>query len=309
MEKSGSINNNDMKKIDFLVKQRLIQLSGSCFWLWSSYYTFLSSCGVPSRLISRYPRTVYSKYDVMRNILNDLENDQNLDVIESIISNFYKLDSAVDDNDSLDPEKAKRFLSEFKELIGNDPIDKAIQKKANEENRKRALEKNEEMKAYREVLEQIKRDFFELTKDDPEFSPQQRGFELEKLFYRLIELEEFEFTKPYKTKGEQIDGHFRYEKFDYLVEIKWIQSQIRQDDLAIFDRKIQGKAQSTRGLFFAVNGFDENGIQKFSGNSPRIVLMDVQDFIKILEGRITFFDCLKTKVAGLVRHGDIFCSL
>ena len=52
-----------------------------------------------------------------------------------------------------------------------------------------------------------------------ELTPQQRGYKLEDLFCDLLELHEMDYKRPYKTRdGEQIDGHFRYEKFDYLFE-------------------------------------------------------------------------------------------
>ena len=116
----------------------------------------------------------------------------------------------------------------------------------------------------------------------------------------------WEYTKPYKTPdGEQIDGYFKYEKFDYLVECKWEDGFIKQRDLSIFDGKIRGKAQSTRGLFLAANGFDENAIQKFSGDSPRIILMSGDDLAMILNGQVLFYDALKAKVEAIVRYGNI----
>lgn len=123
-------------------------------------------------------------------------------------------------------------------------------------------------------------------------------------------LSEIDFSKSYKTPdGEQIDGHFKYEKFDYLVECKWESGVIKQKELSIFDGKIRGKAQSTRGLFLAANGFDLNAIQKFSGDSPRIILMTGDDLAMILSGQVLFFDAMKAKVDAIVRYGDINFSL
>jgi hypothetical protein len=126
------------------------------------------------------------------------------------------------------------------------------------------------------------------------------------MFFCLLALEEFEHASPYKSNGEQIDGWFKFEKFDYLLEIKWISSLAKQADVSVFDGKIRNKAQSTRGLFFAINSFDDNVIEKFSGDSPRIIFMDGQDFIGILEERTTFYDCMKAKVQALVQHGKVF---
>lgn len=98
---------------------------------------------------------------------------------------------------------------------------------------------------------------------------------------------------------------FRYEKFDYLIESKWEDGPIKQKDLSIFDGKIRGKAQSTRGLFLAANGFDENAIHKFSGDSPRVILMTGEDLAIVLSDRVLFHDAMKAKVEAIVRYGNI----
>ena len=128
--------------------------------------------------------------------------------------------------------------------------------------------------------------------------------------FDLLQLNEFEYSKPYRTPdGKQIDGHFRYEKFDYLVEIKWTDGLTKQKDLSIFDGKIRGKAQSTRGLFLSANGFDDNAVAKFSGDSPRIILMTGADLSIILSAQISFHDAMKAKVDAIVRFGNILYSL
>ena len=77
-------------------------------------------------------------------------------------------------------------------------------------------------------LEDFNRTFAELASSS-EISPQKRGFALESLFFELLAYCEFEFQKPYRVAaGAHIDGHFRYEKFDYLVEAKWTEEPALQ---------------------------------------------------------------------------------
>ena len=133
---------------------------------------------------------------------------------------------------------------------------------------------------------------------------------MERLFFDLLNFAEFEHARPYRTpNGEQIDGHFRYEKFDYLVEVKWTAEPTKQRDLAVFDGKIRGKAQSTRGFCLAANGFDNDTVNKFSGDAPRIVLMTGEDLAIVLDGRLPFFDVMKAKVDAIVRYGNINFSV
>ena len=96
-----------------------------------------------------------------------------------------------------------------------------------------------------------------------------------------------------------------YEKFDYLVEAKWITGPTKQPDLSIFDGKIRGKAQSTRGLFLAADGFDGNAVEKFSGDAPRIVLMTGEDLAIVLDGTLPLADVMRAKVDAIVRYGNI----
>jgi len=209
------------------------------------------------------------------------------------------------DRDSLDEKKAKQLLGEFKGLVGNDPIENEIQKRKQIEARKKYTSTVVDHKARKERLESLNSLFINLTTSS-DYTSQQRGYKLEDLFCDLLQLSEMEYSRPYKTPdGEQIDGHFRYEKFDYLVECKWEDGLIKQKDLSIFDGKIRGKAQSTRGLFIAANGFDENAVTKFSGESPRIILMTGEDLAMVLNGQVLFYDALKAKVEAIVRYGNI----
>ena len=293
-----------MAKLNYDIKQQMITLAGACFWYWNGFYTFLESCDVPRRLYEKYPKGAFSKYDVMRNILGDLEDADKSDILNNIISNFFRMRGPAD-SDVPDPEKARKLLQEFRESVGNDPIEKELERRKRDEAKKRYQREIDSSKSFQNRVEDLNHQFVSLH-NNSDVTPQQRGYALENLFCDLLELNEIEYKRPYKTPdGEQIDGHFRYEKFDYLIESKWEQGTIKQKDLAIFDVKIRGKAQSTRGLFLAANGFDENAVAKFSGDSPRIILMTGEDLALILGGRIELSDALNVKLDAIVRYGNI----
>jgi len=296
------------KRINFEVKEKMVSLAGTCFWFWNSFYSFLDSCGVPKSLQNRFPKEAFNKYQVMRNILSTLEENNQVDIINNIISNFYRLRQPAD-KDYLDCKKALQLLDEFRKLVGSDPIEEEIKKREKKKAKQNYQRTINEKIIYTKKLEELNIQFARLATLN-ELTPQQRGFKLEELFFDLLQLNEFEYSRPYRTPdGEQIDGHFRYEKFDYLVEIKWTDGLTKQKDLSIFDGKIRGKAQSTRGLFLSANGFDDNAVTKFSGDSPRIILMTGADLAIILSDQISFHDAMKAKVDAIVRYGNILCSL
>lgn len=282
----------------------MVELTGACFWYWDGLYSFLDSCNVPRTMQRKYPRETFNKYTFMRALLGDIDQAGNSELINSIASGFFRLKGPID-RDNLDEKKAKKLLDEFRATIGDDPIEAEILKR--ERDRAKVVREqsitNQREQAKR--LESINAEFLELVSTS-DITPQQRGFKLEQLFFQLLHLSDIEHTKPYRTQdGEQIDGHFRYEKFDYLVEIKWTQDPAKQPELSIFDGKIRGKAQSTRGFFVSANGFDDVAIQKYSGDAPRMILMTGEDLALVLSGRIHFADAMKAKVDSIVRRGRI----
>lgn len=295
------------KRLGYEVKEAMVALSGACFWFWNGFHSFLDTCGVPHSLRARYPRESFNKYDLMRNILTDLENAGDLDAVQALVSGFYRLRGAVD-RDKLDVGRAKTMLDEFRQLVGNDPIEAEVKRREQQAARETHKANVGERQAQQRQLEELNASFLKLSALE-DMTPQSRGFKLEALFFDLLRLCEFECSLPYRHSGEQIDGQFRYEKFDYLVEAKWTKGPSKQAALSVFDGKIRGKAQSTRGFFISASGFDDNAIAKFSGDAPRIILMTGEDLALVLSGMITLPDAMRAKVDAIVRHGRILLEL
>lgn len=295
------------KRLGYEAKEIMVSLAGACFWFWSGFYSFLDSCGVSRSLQARYPRESFNKYDLMRNILTDLENAGELDTIQALVSGFFRLSGPVD-RDKLDVPKAKKLLADFRQLVGDDPIDAEVKRRERQVARATLKESQAERQAQKRRLEELNASFLRLSSLE-DISPQARGYRLETLFFDLLQLCEFEFSPPYRHPGEQLDGHFRYEKFDYLVEAKWTKDPSTQGDLSVFDGKIKGKAQSTRGFFISASGFDQNAVAKYSGDAPRIVLMTGEDLALVLSGMIIFADAMRAKVDAIVRYGRILLEL
>jgi hypothetical protein len=84
---------------------------------------------------------------------------------------------------------------------------------------------------------------------------QSAGYSLEDLLKDLFALFEIEYRKSYKTPTQQIDGSFRFEGFDYLVEAKWRKDFPSEQEIGGFKHKVDGVLESTRGLFVSVQGF------------------------------------------------------
>jgi hypothetical protein len=94
----------------------------------------------------------------------------------------------------------------------------------------------------------------------------------------------------------EIDGSFHFRGFTYLVEAKWESQSPTFSDLAKLKANLDGKAESTRGFVVAMAGNDENVLEHMfavSRRSPNnLVLVDGQDMVAILEGRLALVDAL-----------------
>lgn len=290
-----------MKKIDFNTKNKIVTLAGTCFWYWNTFYSFLESCEIPSSIYMQFGKEA-GKFQVMRSLLEFLERQEKYVLIKNIAVELYNFKPTEKEIDHI---RANELLEDFRKSVGKNLIEDEVDKEKIRNQIESRKKLAQEYKSKKDSLSNIKNEFLDLQSSQDK---QQRGFNLEKIFFRILELEEFEFKAPYKTQGEQIDGHFKFDKFDYLVEIKWTDKQSKQTDLSIFNGKIASKAQSTRGIFLSINGFDGNCIMKNSGNNPRIIFMDGKDLYCILDDRVSFFDLMKLKVDQLVRTGRIYVN-
>jgi hypothetical protein len=104
--------------------------------------------------------------------------------------------------------------------------------------------------------------------------PQARGYSLEDLLAELFELREIAYRRSYRTPTEEIDGHFGFKGFDYLVEARWRRDPPTEADLAAFKGKVDRKIQSTRGPLVSIPGFRQEVVLRFThGTTSNIVLM------------------------------------
>ena len=241
----------------------------------------------------------------MRNILSDLEDNGQIETILLILSNLYNL-KKIPDAKVPDPAKSKRLLQDLKELCGEDLLEQKIKQQKVEDQRKIRSAQIDDKLSYEQKLANIKNELYELIKLD---NPHKRGFALEPLINKLFFLNEIEYHKSFKTETDQIDGYFKFDKFDYLVEAKWEKAPIDKGDLSEFQNEVVRRIESTRGLFVSMSGFNPNHISLFEGASPRVILMDGEDLTLILEGRFHLVDALNLKITHAVKNGKIFYRL
>lgn len=140
-------------------------------------------------------------------------------------------------------------------------------------------------------LEGLKARFLELRASE---SPQQRGLELESFLANLLALFDLEPRLSYTTPLEQIDGSFRLNSHDYIVEAKWQTKPVSREAVDTFASKIGRKGKNALGLFVAVNGLSSVAREAHRERTP-FITMDGADLYAVLEGRIRLDDLLSIK--------------
>ncbi|HRU78214.1 MAG TPA: restriction endonuclease [Rectinema sp.] len=258
---------------------------------------FLVSAGVPKSLVQKY-KNLY-KFTWIKAILNDLDQMEDGPTIEKrILTELCKL-RKLPDNGVSNTEIALKNLREIKllaiehDLFVEEERASAINKK------KLAAEKARIIEERSLRLEKLHKAFM-----DGIVGPnrQQAGYSLEDILAELFSLFCIEYRKSYKISTQQIDGHFKFESFDYLVEAKWRADLPTEQEIAGFKRKEDTKLESTRGVFFSINGFRQEVVEAFQGGG-NIVFFSGEDLVFILEGMISLDEVLRIKIEKAAQEG------
>ncbi|MBC8554328.1 MAG: restriction endonuclease [Candidatus Brocadiales bacterium] len=295
--------------LSFELREAIVSVIGKIFWLKDPFRAFLISCNVPSEMYARYSDE--SKYKIARHVLSDLDTmgEDGYLVQRRIVTELCKLRKIPDDNVA-DKEAGIEALRWLKKLAFEQQLVVENDQSAAEARAHEARQKQIALAARARKMEQLKADFIAMTMAKNSEEVQRRGYDLEELLAQLFEAHEISYRRPYRVGNEQIDGHFRYKGFDYLVEAKWRSKLPTESELAALKRKVDKKLTSTRGLFLSMAGFRTEVVFEFiRGESSNIILMDGADLILILEGHVSLIDALELKIRKAAQEGIIFFPL
>ena len=161
-------------------------------------------------------------------------------------------------------------------------------------------------KAFQDKLAGLKERFFGHLQNQDR---QESGYRLEEILYDMFVLFEMHPKSAFRRKGEQIDGAFSFDQDHYLLEAKWQQHKVNLSDLRDLDGAVASSLDNTLGLFISINGFSSEALEGYlQGNRPRIICMDGEDIVYVLEGRIDFCDLFRRKKDIAVQKRQILCS-
>lgn len=294
-------------RLPFEIREAVVAVCGKAFWLKDPFRGFLLSCGVTAEIYDRYGDE--SKFKIARHVLGELDalGDKGFETQRRIVTELAKLRRVPDDSVP-NMDAALGALRWLKELAVNQKFVVEEERKFADDRAQEARRKQAGLAARAQKMEELRRTFYGWAgaQDDP----QGRGYGLEDLLAELFELHEMTYRRPYRTATEQIDGHFPFKGFDYLVEARWRVGPPSEADLGAFKMKVDKKITSTRGLFVSIPGYRSEVLLEFTrGVSSNIVLTDGQDLALILEGHVSLTDALDLKIQKAAQEGIIFFPL
>ncbi len=287
-----------MATLPYEILEAMVQCFGRAFHFKDGMSAFFLSCGVTRALNDKHSNEV--KYVWSRRLLTELGETEGGRVIQRrILTDLCKLrdipDKGVDDrNAGLDAlRKLKKLAIEQKLFVEEEREKEQVRTKSSEEKQKIIQQRSEKLTSLREL--------FNEAVMTPE--RQKAGYSLEELLKDLFALFEVEYKKSYRTPTQQIDGHFRFEGFDYLVEARWRNELPTESEIGGFKQKVDTKLESTRGIFISILGFRQEVIDQFSKRGGNIILMDGSHLIQVLEGRVDLRDVLRTLIEKAAQEG------
>jgi len=181
-------------------------------------------------------------------------------------------------------------------------FDKIDEIKKTEEKKVEHAKKIIENTTFRSKLDELKNRFLGMYSS----TPQTRGYELEKLLYDTFLLFDMNPKASFKIVSEQIDGAFTHENHDYLLEAKWQQELITAKNLGEFAGVVLGKHKLALGLYFSLNGFSPEALNSRNPSLNSLILMDGQELMYILEGRVALDELISKKKRHSTETGNIF---
>lgn len=299
-----------VKKISPSAINALKDALTNVYWYKADLISFISSTISDTSVVLKVDQNTY-KRNIVVSIVDFLYKNEEVyqnDLLKLMtetakIDNFNHLKILEDGNEKV--EKAKLSVEALKSFVSKHSI--IIEEQKDVENRRRvAYEASLKDKGIREKLEEIKNNYFNLV---IEVNAQKRGYLLEKVVKELFELFDLDPKASFKIIGEQIDGAFTFDGTDYLFEGKWQKELINAADLDAFKGKLSRKLDNTLGLFLSIGGYSDDAVKIHSTGRGMMILMDGNDLMAVLEGRIDFVQLLLRKRRYASQTGNIYIKI
>lgn len=294
-----------MNSLPYDIIEAMIQCFGRCFHYKDGVTSFLVAAGVPRPLVDQFRNE--PKFKWARNVLTILgQSEVGCLTQRRILSQLCNLRD-LPDRDAPDRDAGLDALRALKELALERHLVVQKLKEKHESKARVAAEKDCLLQERANKLAKLNKQFGSAVTT---LDRQAAGYSLEELLAELFELFEVEYRRPYRTPTgtQQLDGHFVFDGFHYLVEAKWRKDQPTEQEIGGFKSKVDGKLESTRGIFISVQGFRPAVIEQFNSRGSNIILLDGSHLIHVFEGRVDLRDMLRQVIEKASQEGIVYST-
>jgi len=273
------------------------------------------SAGVPRPLYDKYNDLGVSKAKIARYIFDDLQaaGEPGVTTQRKIINELCRMTKP--HPDAPDQKAGMVALANLKDEANNAHLWVSPERATSDARRAANERRAQAVQDRRATLGDLRDTFLKLTRLQPrsDADQQRRGYDFERLMADLFRAYDLEYRPSYRLKGEQIDGAFHFRGFTYLVETRWRADVPDFGDLVDFKAKVDGKIDSTRGIFVSMAGFDQavvdHVVRVARGTKNNIILFDGRDISLLFEGSIGLVDALTAKVDAAEQEGNMWHQL
>lgn len=275
------------------------------FWPKKKIVEFFLSVDCPAQLVAA-PDSDTSRHLIVSDAFSRLSArpDRGYAIYQTMIdrlANWSYFDPYYFDKlEKLDRNQAESSIAKLKRAVDNRNAATTAQRKTSAQTQAKRI-KAADLKALHQAFTQL---------FGTGMSPQARGKLFETFLRELFSRQSVNMGDHFCLKGEEIDGTFKFEGENYIVEAKWQEASVSTGQLYHFARKVDGKMHG-RGLFVSVNGFSRDGIEAIvRGKQIQTILMDGEHRSHVLEERLTLESLLDYKIRAAQTRGDVYvCAL
>lgn len=275
------------------------------FWPKRKIVEFLLSVDCPTQLVAS-PDTEMSRHAIVVDAFSrlSLRPDRGYPIFQTMIdrlANWSYFDPYYFEKlGKLDRAEAESKIARLKQAVDS--------RNAAATNRRAASSQAQAKQVKTADLKALHQAFVQLFGTG--MSPQARGKLFETFLRQLFNRQSINMGDHFRLKGEEIDGTFKFEGENYIVEAKWQEPSVSTSQLYHFAYKVDGKMHG-RGLFISVNAFSREGIEAIvHGKQIKTILMDGEDLSHVLEERLTLEALLDYKIRAAQTRGEVYvCAL
>lgn len=235
--------------------------------------------------------------DVLYEKLRSHPYDKRLEISRNFVRRLIEHQNFVPQDEKHRVDKAERCALKLKEIIQKQ------EKEREEREFKKKSAPPDPRHVYNQELEKISNEFKKIKK----LEPTKRGYALEKIFTKLMEISKISVHEPFRIKGEQLDGGIKYDGHYYLIELKWTEEKIGGDEIGAFYYKVDGKLDS-RGLIISMNGFTDGVLESLpKGKGIKVMLLDGLHLTNVITGIYTFQELLEHAISNAAYKAELYC--